>query len=383
MTSRERVKAALRFEEPDKVPLACYAIDCDTVSRVLGRKTYIRDKAGQRIAYWEGRRDEIVQSLIEDIPELFQKLDIYDCIHLRKIAIVPPRGYHPSAPKKTGDGLWEDEAGRVYKYSSVTNEIMMVDDPTLWEREYRLEDFPLDPEVGPEDESIYEVWDAVIDRLPPDRYIIGHYPMTAEQLLLGGYERGLVEVAMNPDVVERACASGRARVAKQRALWKRRPTASAFDAVMNENDFGHTTGTFVSPETFRRLFLPNLKFNVDGVHEAGFDFIQHSCGNNQPIFDQLVEADIDCLQSLQPQAGMNPAMVKERSNNTIAAWGGVDVASLVAGTMEDVRRDVRTAMETAKRGGGFLLGSSHSIAWGTNYDNFMAMLDEFEKTRDY
>ncbi|MGC9318156.1 MAG: uroporphyrinogen decarboxylase family protein [Armatimonadota bacterium] len=379
MTSRERVRAALRFEEPDKVPLACYAIDCDTASRVLGRKTFIRDKAGQRLAFWEGRRDEVVESLKRDIPELFHRLDLYDVIHLRKIAIVPPAGYHPPAPRRIGDGVWEDERGRVYRYSEITNEIVVIKDPTLWEHEYRLEDFPLDPEVEPEDESIYEVWDAVVDRLPPDRYVIGHFPMAPEQVLLGGYERGLVEIARNPEVVQRAAESGRARARKQQQLWRRRE----FDAVMNENDFGHTTATFVSPETFRRLFLPNITFNARAVHNAGFDFIQHTCGNNQPIFDQLVEADIDCLQSLQPQAGMTPQMVKERSGGRMAAWGGIDVADLVGGSMEDVRRDVRQAMETAKPGGGFLLGSSHSIAWGTKYDNFMAMLDEFEKLRDY
>lgn len=379
MTSRDRVKTALRFEEPDKVPLACYAIDCDTASRVLGRHTFIRDKAGQQIAFWEGRRDEVVEGLIRDIPELFQKLDIYDLIHLRKIAIVPPNGYHPSAPKQVGDGVWETEGGRILKYSEITNEIAAVSHKTDWERQYRPEDFPLDPEVGPEDESIYEVWDAVIDRLPPDRYIIGHYPMATEQVLLGGYERGLVEVAMNPDVVERACLSGRARAAKAQLHWKRR----RFDAVMNENDFGHTTGTFVSPDTFRRLFLPNVKFNADAVHAQGWDFFQHTCGDNRPIFDQLVEARIDCLQALQPQAGMTPAVVKQRSGNRMAAWGGVDVANLVAGTPDDLRRDVRETMESAKAGGGLILGASHSIAWGTKYDNFMAMLDELERTRDY
>ena len=76
-------------------------------------------------------------------------------------------------------------------------------------------------------------------------------------------------------------------------------------------------------------------------------------------------------------------MVKECSGNRMAAWGGVDVANLVAGTMEDVRRDVRETMDTARAGGGLILGPSHSVAWGTKYDNFMAMLDEFEKTRDY
>ena len=56
---------------------------------------------------------------------------------------------------------------------------------------------------------------------------------------------------------------------------------------------------------------------------------------------------------------------------------------MLQGTPEDVRRDVRIAMDTAKRGGGFILGPSHSVAYGTSYDNFMAMLDEFERTRDY
>ncbi|MFO8081038.1 MAG: uroporphyrinogen decarboxylase family protein, partial [Armatimonadota bacterium] len=357
----------------------CYAIDCDIASKLLGRHTYIRDKAGQRIAFWEGRRDEVVDSLKQDIPELFQKLDVYDLIHLRKIAIVPPRGYHPPEPKQIEERVWETESGQILKYSPITNEIAAVSHKTNWDQQFTEDQFPVDPEVTPEDESIYEVWDAVVDRLPPDRYIIGHYPMAREQILLGGYERGLVEVAMNPEIIERAGESERARVAKQRKLWKRRE----FDGVMNENDFGHTTGTFVSPEAFRRLFLPNVTFNAEAIHAQGWDFIQHSCGDNRPIFDQLVEAGIDCLQSLQPQAGMSPAMVKERSGGRMAAWGGVDVANLVKGSTDDVRRDVRETMETAKAGGGLILGASHSIAWGTKYDNFMAMLDEFEKTRDY
>ena len=40
-------------------------------------------------------------------------------------------------------------------------------------------------------------------------------------------------------------------------------------------------------------------------------------------------------------------------------------------------------MEIAKRGGGYILGASHSIAVGAKYDNFMAMLDEFVALRDY
>jgi len=131
MNSVERVKATLKFEETDKVPLGHYVIDCDIAAKVLGRKTFIRDKAGVQIAYWEGRRDEVVESLIRDIPELFQQLDIYDIISIRKIALVPPKGYQPEAPKKIGEEVWEDKAGCIYKYSDVTNESHCVHDPHL------------------------------------------------------------------------------------------------------------------------------------------------------------------------------------------------------------------------------------------------------------
>ncbi len=379
MDSIERVKKTLCFEEPDKVPCGEYVIDCDIVSKVIGHKTFLRDKPRTQIAYWEGRRDEVVASLIEDIPELFQKLDIYDIICLAKLALVPPKGYQPEAPKKIADGVWEDKAGRIYRLSEIANEIACVHDPHIWEQEFTLEDFDLDPEVEPEDESIFEVIEAVQPKLPAHKYLLGYFPMAPEQVLLGGWTRGLFEIADQPAVVERAVQGGIARARKQQEWWHNQ----GWHGVINGCDFGHTTGTFVSPPLIRRLFLPAIKFNVESAHAHGLDFVQHSCGDNRPIIDQFVEAGIDCEQSLQPQAGMDPVTVKQMSGNRIAGWGGVDVDKLVSGTPEDVRSEVRHAMETAKPGGGFIFGSSQSIAWGTKYDNFMAMLDEFEKLRDY
>ena len=379
MNSIERVHATLRFEEPDKVPLGFYIIDCDTIGRIIGRKTFARDKAGQMIAFWEGRRDELAASMTEDLIDLFEALDIYDVIALRKFCYIPPKGYHPQAPRKIGDGLWENKQGMRYRLSAITNEIGTDGHRSNWDHEYTLDQFPLDPEVGPEDESVHEIYDAVLPHIPEGKFILGPFPTARAQILLGGYERGLVEVALNPDVVERAVQSGIARARKQQALYRDRSA----HGVLTENDFGHSTATFVSPDAFRELFLPGMKFNGETIHAAGLDWFHHSCGDNKPIMDQFVEVGLDCEQSLQPQAGMTPEYVKQVTGNRVAAWGGVDVASLVAGTPDDVRRDVREAMNTAKRGGGFILGSSHSIAFGTRYDNFMAMLDEFEKMRDY
>ena len=219
----------------------------------------------------------------------------------------------------------------------------------------------------------------MLPHIPEGKYILGPFPEARGQILLGGYERGLIELALHPEIVERAVQSSIAVARKQQELYRDRTA----HGVLTQNDFGHSTGPFMSPDLFRRLALPALKFNGESIHARGMDWFHHSCGDNRALLDQFVEAGLDCLQSLQPQAGMTPAYVKEVTGNRLAAWGGVDVANLVAGTPEDVRRDVRIAMDTAKRGGGFILGPSHSVAYGTSYDNFMAMLDEFERTRDY
>jgi len=126
-----------------------------------------------------------------------------------------------------------------------------------------------------------------------------------------------------------------------------------------------------------------LAANVQAAHDAGLLFVQHACGNNQRILDGFLQAGIDDYQSIQASAGMDLAQVKERAGGRMAVWGGVPVEHLVDGTPDQVRRDVRDAVARAKPGGAFVMGSTHSIAIGTKYDCFMAMLDEFEKLRDY
>lgn len=137
MTGKERVQAVLRGEETDAIPYGEYAIDSDTVERVLGHETYLRAKAKTQIALWEGRRDEVVQSLKEDIIALYEKLDCLDIVNLMSEAcgLVPPKDYVPLRPKKIREDTWEDSQGRVYKFSPVTRDITMVHDPMLWERE--------------------------------------------------------------------------------------------------------------------------------------------------------------------------------------------------------------------------------------------------------
>ena len=65
------------------------------------------------------------------------------------------------------------------------------------------------------------------------------------------------------------------------------------------------------------------------------------------------------------------------------SMGNLPLEVLQGGSPADVRKTVRETVEQGKRVGRFIFGSSHSIAVGTPYENFMAMAEEFEKVRDY
>jgi uroporphyrinogen-III decarboxylase len=135
---------------------------------------------------------------------------------------------------------------------------------------------------------------------------------------------------------------------------------------------------------FRDFFLEANKERARSVKTRhGKKILKHCCGNINLLLDFFVEIGFDAYQSIQPTAGMDICRLKKTHGDRIALWGGVAVENLVGGTPGDVRADVRRAMACAKPGGRFILGASHSVAVGTRYDNYMALLDEHAKLCQY
>ncbi|MFP4028687.1 MAG: uroporphyrinogen decarboxylase family protein [Candidatus Brocadiia bacterium] len=381
MNSKERVAAMISREPVDSIPLGFYVVDCDTVEKVIGRKTYVRDKIGRQIAFWEGRRDEVVQSYITDTIEFFEKLDCVDLITFKEAAIVPPKDYQPNPRRKIAEDLWEDDAGRIYKASYVSNEMVCVEDPNARDVSDFSEDmFPevSEDELQPPDESIFEAADAVTEVLGKDRYIAGKCGGMTAFTLVGGQETGLMIYALKPGVVKAA----NRRSVKIQNYRDEYFIRSSQDGVLLEQDMGGTNGPFISPEKFRECCFPYLKERVSNIKQFDKQVILHNCGDNRPLIDMFIKAGIQCYQSLQTNAGMELGHLQERFGNRIIFWGGVATELLVGGTPAEVRENVREAMEIGASADGFILGPSHSVAYGTKYENFMAMLDEYDKNKD-
>ncbi len=380
MNSRERVSAAIARQPVDRVPLGFYCVDHDTVARVIGRPTFVRNKIATQIALWEGRRAELAEGLKRDTVEFYRKIDCADLILPKEPMLLPPEDYEPDPPRQIGENRWEDRQGRIYQAEWHANEIQCVYDPTPPKTvdDYSLEQFEAPPDLTPPDPSVFEVWDYVYAALGEERYIASPSPGITALTRLGNTPTGLMLYALKPEVVH---AANRRSVAHQNAMdaYTIRPQAPG---ALAEQDMAGSNGPLISPRMFREHCFPYMRERVQHMKQYTPQIIFHNCGNNIPLMDQFIETGIDCYQSLQTTAGMEVGLLKERYGHALAFWGGISVEKLIDGTPDDVRQDVRTAMERGAPGGGFILGPSHSVAMNTSYDNFMAMLDEFVRLRD-
>jgi uroporphyrinogen decarboxylase len=379
MNSKQRVLATLAGELPDRVPIGEFAVDFDTVERLLGHETYLRAKAKSQVAFWEGRHDEVAESYLKDHIALHEKLDLDIVTFPAATWRMPPETDDPP-PRRINSDTWKDKYGRVYRYSAASEDITCIHDPVADAETFTLEQFEQPPRPPPCDTRSWHILDAVIQRFKREKFICGPSGGEIGIVLLGGLARGCRRLARQPDVVRAATR----RLLEEQNLADEQLVHPDSDGVLWDQDFAYNAGPFISPAMFRDFFLEPNRQRVVRLHERfGKKVLKHCCGNIRALQGFFPEMGYDAYQSIQASAGMDLAALKREMGGKITLWGGVAVEHLIAGTPGDVRADVRRAMACGKPGGRFILGASHSIAVGTQYDNYMAMLDEYHRLCEY
>jgi uroporphyrinogen decarboxylase len=145
--------------------------------------------------------------------------------------------------------------------------------------------------------------------------------------------------------------------------------------VYTGDDVAATKGPLMSPRHFRKLFYPGLCRVMQGYKNLGLYVIKHTDGNLWPIMDMIVDSGIDCLDPIDPVAGMDLAEVKAKYGSRIALKGNVDCANLMTfGAPEETVDATKETLRKGMPGGGFILSSSNSIHSGVKPENYIAML---------
>jgi uroporphyrinogen decarboxylase len=144
------------------------------------------------------------------------------------------------------------------------------------------------------------------------------------------------------------------------------------DGIMPAGDLGSSTSLLASPKIYREMIYPWHKAHVAEAHKYGLKVLKHCCGHTWPVVDELAEV-YDAYEGIQASAGMDIKKLKERVGDKTTLWGGIWHEKIIMGTPADMREDARYAFTHAAPGGGYIMGSTHSLAVGAKIENVLEM----------
>jgi hypothetical protein len=183
------------------------------------------------------------------------------------------------------------------------------------------------------------------------------------------------------EVFTRQCEIGLANLAKLYDAVGDRVSA----IFVTGTDFGTQNGPFISPNNYRKLFLPFHRKVNDWIHEhTSWKTFIHSCGSVVILLPDLIEAGFDILNPVQCSAvGMAPKILKEQFGGRLTFWGGgVDTQkTLPFGTPAEIRKEVRERIAIFGTGGGFIFNPVHNVQANTPAENLVALYEAFREAR--
>ncbi len=290
-----------------------------------------------------------------------------------RVPIMPPDVAYQH-PVMTGPYSWLDEGGREIHYSPEVGNIATRVDST----ELTLDDLPDPDEPFSLDPSELDAIRHVVGELGETHFIIGRSRIdgTFPFQETVGIQEFLMRMITDPEFVRRAIDLyvGRSIVCLEAML------EAGCDAVMTTDDYSGNHGPFMGAQRWREFILPGITRQSAAVHAKGGYFIKHTDGNVWSILDGLVEAKIDGWHGLQPNIGMDLRLLKERYGDQLCFFGGVNCETLVAGTGETAREEVRYAIQHAAPGGGLVIATGNVLQPGTQLETYLAAR---QATRDY
>jgi|WetSurMetagenome_2_1015567.scaffolds.fasta_scaffold129847_2 uroporphyrinogen decarboxylase len=399
MTSRERVRAALAHEQPDRVPIDFGATRTSGIAATAYRRLVASLGLQEPVRVYDVKQQlalpslEVVERMGGDVVQLprlgpttgmpFLEIDRWSSGRLTdgSPALVPAA----LALTVTAEGTEEIRRdGRLFARRTADAPYFDVCAYPLAgaETPEDVERFEWpDPWTAHEEAwvraRVEELWDGT------DKALFAGLPMLCSSFfelgaVLFGFERFLESLILRREMIERwldlalehHCAMA------DRFLAVAGPY---IEAIQTSDDFGAQESLLLSPGLYRDLFKPRQARWVSFVKaRTRAKVFLHCDGAILPILPDLVEIGIDVLNPIQTSAkGMDPARLKREFGGQLAFWGaGVDTQrTLPFGSLEEIRREARERIALMAPGGGYVFAPIHNIQPDITPEKILAVFE--------
>jgi hypothetical protein len=148
-------------------------------------------------------------------------------------------------------------------------------------------------------------------------------------------------------------------------------------------DFGTQWSTFCSVDTYKSLYHPYYKRINDWIHlNTTWKTFKHSCGSVISLIPSFIDSGFDIFNPVQcSAAGMDPEQLKKEFGRDIVFWGGgVDTQkTLMFGSADEVREEVMRRCDIFGKRGGFVFNTVHNIQGNVPLKNVVAMFEALKE----
>ena len=332
MNPRERVIAAISHQTPDKIP---YEISLT----------------------WQER--EIVDKYLHE-----NNLDLVFDNH------IITAGYCGNIKEVDGcPGYFKDEYGVLWNRNCADKEIGVIDNLLLPEPDLKNYTFP-----AIDEQSLRSIYSGLSEK-SADQFVAGNisFTMFERAWSLRGMENLLMDMIENEEFVDELLDAILDIELKIMKIAFEYP----MDGFLFGDDWGQQKGLIMGPNYWRRFIKPRMKILYQYAKQNNKFVMQHSCGDIEEIFPDLIEIGLDVYQTFQPEI-YDMKKIKEKYGEKLAFWGGISTQRLLPfASPQEVRYVTRQTMEIMGKGGGYIAAPTHAVPCDVPTENIIAMLEVF------
>lgn len=344
MNSKQRVRASIKGEKTDRLPM------------------------------WYGGAPETTDNIVQFLGAKSEEEALYDILGIDFKTIRPE--YVGLPFKEYEDGTVENEWGirrGGYHWGQALSHPLANAETVAEVENHKFPD--------PED------WDVLITqekRADAEDYcVIGATwaPFFHDSTELVGMEKFFIDMYLNPGVVEAIidkCFQFYYMVNQKAYL----ANPQVIDFYFFGNDFGSQRALLLSPDMWRKFYKPYVAKYIEQAHQYGAAACLHSCGDIHEIIPDLIEVGLDVINPIQVNASnMDPEVLKREYGRDIAFSGGIDVVDILRkGSEEEVRAETRRIIDILGYDGRLIVAPSHDyLLPEIPAANIVAMYDEAKK----
>ena len=278
--------------------------------------------------------------------------------------------YYSGNPTEVRPGFFKDDFGVVWNRTGVDKDIGVIESKLLPAPDISLYRFPEPPE-----ELLRSVCrDAVANR--SDCFLIASigFSLFERAWTLTSMEDLLAYMLTDADFVHdlmRAITDFNLKVLRIYAEYD-------FDCFMFGDDWGQQKGLIMGPLCWREFIKPYLTELYAFAKEHGKFIAQHSCGDIEQVFPDLIGIELDIYQTFQPEI-YDIQSVKAACGDALSFWGGISTQRLLPfATPEQVTARAGEIMAVMSQNGGYIAAPTHAIPGDVPPENIRALIDLFQ-----